>query len=99
MSKRSALFVAEQNREAKQEGRRRHSTIEFWYRRKYGLTSNDPRFLDATVEEMLADYYAHTYYDDPKAVEAVEDDDFDPDEVEAIIAANRQPPNDWEDLS
>jgi hypothetical protein len=48
---------------------------------------------------MLADYYAHTYYDDPKAVEAVEDDDFDPDEVEAIIAANRQPPNDWEDLS
>lgn len=45
---------------------------------------------------MLADYYAHTYYDDPKAAEAIEDDGFDPDEVASIISANNQ--DDWEDL-
>ena len=46
---------------------------------------------------MLADYYAHTYYDDPKAAEAVEDDDFDIDSVADQIGAGRAP-DDWEDL-
>lgn len=60
------------------------------------MPASDPRFLDTTVEEMLADYYAHTYYDDPKAVEEVEDEDFNVDEVADIIGADA--PNDWEDL-
>lgn len=44
---------------------------------------------------MFADYYAHLYYDDPKAAtESVEDDDFDPDAVADMI----KNPGDWETL-
>lgn len=46
---------------------------------------------------MLADYYAHTFYDDPKAADAIEDDDFNPDDVASIIGASA--PDDWEELN
>lgn len=53
---------------------------------------------------MLADHWAHTYYEDPKALEMIEDEDFDPDEVANIIGAEQppraEPPvNDWETLT
>lgn len=70
--------------------------MEFWYRRKYSLTSNDPRFLDTTVDEMMADFWAHTFHDDPKAAEEIEDEDFDPSEVASQIGAEQ--PDDWEAL-
>lgn len=81
---------------AKAEAKERYKSIEFWYRRKYNLPKTDPRFLDATVDEMLADYYAHTFFDDPKAAEVIEDDDFDPDKVADLIGASD--PGDWVDL-
>lgn len=56
----------------------------------------DPRFLDATVDEMLTDIWAHRYAEDPKLLEEVEDEDFDPDEVASIIGASD--PGDWEDM-
>lgn len=79
-------------------------TTEFWFRRKYNLTSNDPRFLDSTVEEMLTDYWAHTFYDDPKAAQEVEDEDFNlADELARIEAEEGYDPtidvDDWEDLA
>ena len=60
--------------------------------------------MDTTVDEMLADYYAHLYFEDPKAAETVEDDDFNIDDVAAIIGAGHHDagpdagPDDWEDL-
>lgn len=54
----------------------------------------DPRYLDVTEEEMMADYYAHLYFDDPKAAEEDEDDDFNVDDVANQINAND--PEDWE---
>lgn len=54
----------------------------------------DPRFLDATVDEMLTDIWAHRYAEDPKLLEEVEDEDFDPNEVASIIGVND--PGDWE---
>ncbi len=58
-------------------------TTEFWFRKKYNLTPNDPRFLSMTTEDMLAEFWAHHYYDNPKAREIVEDDDFN---LEAELA-------------
>lgn len=82
---------------AKQSARDGFSTIEFWYRRKYNLTRHDPRFLESTREEMLEEYWLHTYYEDPKAVtETIEDDDFDPDKVAEML---RQGADDFEDLT
>lgn len=82
-------------RQAKAEGLERSKSLEFWYRRKYGLTSHDPLFLEATRDEMLADYYAHLYTDDPKAADEIEDEDFDPESVARMIGHE----DDWEDVN
>lgn len=86
-------------RRAKETARHRHSTIEFQFRRRYSLTENDPRFLDLTTEEMLTDIWAHKFHEDPKALEEVEDEDFDPDEVASQIGyGSDKLPDDFEDL-
>ena len=68
--------------------------MEFWYRKKYNLTVNDPRFLDSTIEDIETDYWAHYYYDRPNVTEEIEDDDFD---VDAEIAAMSD--DDWEEVN
>ena len=94
---RSALFVPLRARQAKDQARENYGTIEFWFRRTYGLTRTDPRFLDATVADMLEDYWMHTFYDDPKAADEIEDEDFDPEKVAELI--NQPLPNDFEPLT
>lgn len=84
---------------AKERARVRYNTVEFQYRRRYSLTENDPRFLSLTTEEMLTDIWAHKFIDDPKALEEVVDEDFDPDDVAAQIGyVEEDLPNDFEDL-
>lgn len=93
---RSYLFEENLYRAAKARARDRVDTIEFQYRRKFNLTENDPRFLDLTVEDMLTDIWASKFADDPKLLEEVEDEDFDPDDVAAQLGYDL--PNDFEDL-
>lgn len=69
-------------------------TLEFWFRRKYSLTRTDPRFLDATLEDMLEDYWAHRVAEDPKAADEVEDADFNLDEVVAAMNSD-----DWVEVA
>lgn len=52
--------------------------------------------MDCTLEEMLTDYWAHTFFEDPKAAEEVEDDEFD---LEAELAKLEKNPEEWESLS
>lgn len=61
----------------------------------------DPRYLDATVEEMMTDYWAHHYYDNPKALEEVEDEDFNLDDEIARIEAEAEndDPDSWVDVN
>ena len=40
-----------------EEARRLAHSIEFWYRERYGLTRDDPRFT-ATYTEMITEFYA-----------------------------------------
>ena len=47
---------------------------------------------------MLEDYWMHTFYDDPKAANEVEDEDFDPNTVAEQIGAVPLP-NDFEPLT
>lgn len=100
---RSALFDVNRRSLARQTGLERHKTYAFWYRKKYNLTSTDPRFLDATIDEIMADYFAHTFFDDPKAADEVVDDDFDPARVAEILGIDMPGqddplPDDWENL-
>lgn len=48
----------------------------------------------------MTDYYAHLFNDDPKAIEEVEDEDFNIDDVEELIKykPKHQPDDDWETM-
>jgi hypothetical protein len=61
-------------------------TLQFWFRRKYNLAPTDQRFLEATISQMEADYWAHHYFENPNVVEDV-DDDFDMDSILAALEA------------
>ena len=95
---RSGRFEDDREWIAREEGKARHKSYQFWYRKTYNLTSTDPRYLDATLDEMMADYFAHRFFDDPKAAEEVVDDDFDPDDVARQIGAVDLP-DDFEDMT
>ncbi|RVT91414.1 hypothetical protein EOD42_22425 [Rhodovarius crocodyli] len=91
-------------------GKAQSQTLEAWFRRKYSLPPNDPRFLSATVEMIEADFWMHQYADGKAGSEEFEDGDFDlaaeirraEEEGEAAEAARAAaaatPPEDWEDL-
>jgi hypothetical protein len=64
-------------------------TYEFRFRRRYGLPPTDPRFLDATYEEIVTDFWAHAHMDDPKLRKEQITDNFEEerDAMEAEIMA------------
>jgi hypothetical protein len=66
----------------------------FWFRRKYNLAPTDPRFLDATIEDIETDYWAHYYAENPSDTE-VEDEDFDADE---FVREQLKNLDDWEEI-
>ena len=39
-------------------------TYGFFFRKRYNLPPTDPRFLDATEEQMMDDYWAHQIAED-----------------------------------
>ena len=62
---------------------------------------SDPRFLDVTVEEMMSDYWAHHFADNPKALEEFVDEDFNQEAILAQWAAEEEAAGnvtDWEDV-
>lgn len=61
-------------------------TISFWFRRKYNLPPNDPRFLDLTLEQIETEYWAWHYFEQPPG-EEFDDDEFDEDDITAQIEA------------
>jgi hypothetical protein len=69
------------------------TSLEFWYRRKFNLAPTDPRYLDATYEQIEAEYWAHVYFDKPPG-EEIEDEDFD---KEAVMKQMEEEddPADW----
>lgn len=60
-------------------------TVQFLYRRRYNLTATDPRYLDATLEDMILDLWAHAHIDNPKLREEIVAEGFD-EEVAAMEA-------------
>ena len=49
------------------------------FRRRYNLPPSDPRFLDATMEDITVDLWAHLFHDYPKERNAVVATGFDDD--------------------
>lgn len=59
-------FAAELRRRASAAGLDESGTATFQFRRRYNLPPTDPRFLDATMEQVVIDNWAHAHADDPK---------------------------------
>lgn len=92
-------------------GLRVAETVAFAFRRRYLLPPTDPRFLDATYEQMLIDHWAWAHVEDPKLrhevfiAEGFEEDLAEMEaeslakeaELAAKIAAT--PEDDWEEVS
>lgn len=66
-------------------------SLEFWFRRKFNLAPTDPRFLDATLEQIETEYWAHTYFEKPPGDE-IEDVDFD---LNDVLKEMEEDPDDW----
>ena len=49
-------------------------TYHLWFRQKYNLPPTDPRFLNATDEEIEADFWAHYYQENPNINPEAEQD-------------------------
>jgi hypothetical protein len=78
-------------------------TVEFIFRRRYNLPPTDPRFLDATLEDMLVDHWAHRHTDDPKLRDEIVAEGYEEDlaAMEAEMLAQQaasKPADDWEVL-
>ena len=69
-------------------------SLAFWFRRKHNLAPTDPRFLEATREQIETEYWAHWYADNPAKIED-SDDDFD----KAAELARIEAEGDAEDLA
>lgn len=79
--KRRDPFEAGRAKRARHNGRSWAQTLEFAFRRRYNLPPTDPRFLNATREEIETDFWAHRYFENPPTEEVV-DDDFDQEAIE-----------------
>lgn len=84
-------------------------TVEFQFRRRYSLPPTDSRFLDAAREEIMVDWWAHRFADDPSLRNEVvmDPEDFEAElaemEAASIAAEGGDPPppgdgGDWEPL-
>lgn len=84
---------------AQEKARELVHSYEFIFRRRYNLPPTDPRFLNATQEEIETDYWAHWYTDHPNEANAVlsDDPDFDLETIKAKMEAGADP-KDWEEI-
>lgn len=80
------------SRRSKLKAKELASSYEFAFRRRYNLPPTDERYLNATREDIITDYWAH-YYTENGVGEEFEDDDF-----EAEKRALLEDDDDWEEV-
>jgi hypothetical protein len=83
-------------------GKKIAHSIPFWFRQRYHLPPNDPRFLALTPEEVETEFWACQYAEKP-ATEDYEDDSIDIEEIlaqadreEAALRAAKS--DEWEEV-
>src|SRR4051812_48863669 len=91
-----ADFVQALRETASDQGIALADTAEFKFRRRYNMPPTDPRFLNATLDDILIDLWAHAHHDDPGLRNSVSDPNFDEElaamEAEAKIAQSEPKP-------
>ena len=76
----------------KKEGRDIANSYALAFRIRYNLAPTDPRYLDATTEDILTDHWAHFYLKNGN-IDEVEDPDFN---LDAVVKSMDD--GDWEEV-
>lgn len=74
-------------------GKAHQQTLRFQFRKRYNLAPTDPRYLSATMDDILMDHWAWRFDEDPGLV-ITEDEGFDLDQVLEDFASD----DEWEEL-
>ena len=85
-------FDKQKSARARRSGREHAGTFLYWFRDRYKMPPNDPRYLALTGEEIEADYWAWHYFNNPKA-DSFESDEWDSDALLEAMASD-----DWEQV-
>ena len=56
-------FAEEHRKTLKTRALEQAQSLEFWYRDKYKLTPNDPRFTDLSVADIELEFWTSIYFD------------------------------------
>lgn len=72
-------------------------TAAFAFRRRYLLAPTDPRFLSATLDDIVTDFWAWHFHENPDDKEVV-DESFDLAAEIAAADAEAEGVDDWEDV-
>lgn len=100
-------FATELHATASERGLALADTPQFRFRKKYSLPPTDPRFLDATMADIVLDLWAHAHADDPQLRNTTTDPHFDAElaDMEAEASVREAQPaikvvadEDWEDV-
>ena len=97
--RRRLIFELSREQRCKDAAREASTTVRFWFRKKYNLTVTDSRYLDATEEEMLTDYWAHYYYEKPEGEFEFGTDNFEDALADMDAEMGVPTDDDFEDIS
>jgi len=87
-------FASQIKARGRQQGKALSQSLEWWWRNRWGLSATDPRYLEATIEEMAVDYWATRYAAEP----SLDDHEFDNPDFDADVDAMLQADEDWEEV-
>ncbi len=107
-------FADNLRKTARDRGLQLSQTHGFAFRRRYNLPPTDPRWLNATIEDVYLDVWAHAHVDNPKLRDEIFSTNFEEDyaemEREALAMeaaqdaadrakAEKMAPDDWEEVA
>ncbi len=107
-------FADNLRKTARDRGLQLSQTFGFAFRRRYNLPPTDPRWLNATIEDVYLDVWAHAHVDNPKLRDEIFSTNFEEDyaemEREALAMeaaqdaadrakAEKMAPDDWEEVA
>lgn len=69
-----------------------------WFRRTFNLPPTDPRYLHATLDDMLTEYWAHHYDDMIRSGKDPDDEVEDPDFDAEVAKFLNSPDEEWEEV-
>ena len=93
-------FFAPNVKDIKRQAREQAQSLQWWYRDRYKLPPNDPRFLSLTDADLLLEYWTAYYAAQAAKGEAIsfegEDDDYNLDAILAELEQDSEDSDAWE---